>query len=70
MFKKLKGCMFENDLTQKMLAEIIGRSETYITNRMTGHYPWTLDDVYDICKALGIPSEEICVYFPKGGRAS
>ena len=68
MFKKLKGEMFANDIDQKYLCKELGKSKTYMTNRMTGRYPWCMDDVYKICDLLEITYDRISEYFPKDGK--
>ncbi len=68
MFKKLKTEMFAQDIDQKYLCEKLGKSQTYITQRMTGKKPWTMADVYIICDLLKIPYANIAVFFPNGGR--
>lgn len=70
MFKKLKTVMYANDIDQKMLCKVIGRSQTYMTYRMTGRAPFDLHDVYAICDFIRIPYDKISEYFPKGGQAS
>lgn len=69
MFKKLKTVMYANDIDQKMLSGVIGKSQTYVTRRITGRAPFDMDEVYTICDYLQIPYEKIPEYFPKGGQA-
>lgn len=68
MFKKLKTAMFANDVDQKMVSENIQRSQSYVTSRMSGKAPFTIDDIYSICDLLEIPYNEIADYFPKNGK--
>lgn len=68
MFKKLKTEMYANDVDQKILCKAIGRSESYMTQRMTGRKPFNLNDVYCICRCLHIPCEKIHEYFPLNGK--
>ena len=57
----------------KYLAKKIGRTEPYVSDRMLGRRPFTVDDVYVLCKLLSIPVGEVLEYFPpsirKGGRS-
>jgi hypothetical protein len=69
MFRKLKGLMFENDIDQAYLCKHLGRSHAYVTPRMMGRMPWSMDDAYTICDLLSIPYEQIPIYFPRGGKA-
>lgn len=66
-FKNLRMAIWENDMTIGELAERLDKSQTYITNRMTARFSFTMDDVYEICSILDIPLEKIPEYFPKNG---
>lgn len=68
MYRKLKGRLAESEIDQKYICHTLARSQTYITRRMTGIMPWTMDDVYAMCDLLQIPPEEIPIYFPRGGK--
>lgn len=65
MYKKLRLIMFENDITIQELAKRIGVSNTYMSNRLNGKHPFSMDNVYAICKLFSIPYEEISTYFPE-----
>jgi transcriptional regulator with XRE-family HTH domain len=67
VFRKLKALMFESDIDQKYLCKKLGKSQNYVTPRMMGRQPWSMEDVYIICDLLKIPYEQIPVYFPRGG---
>lgn len=66
-YRKLKGRLFELDINQVMLSKKLGHSPFYISQRMNGKLPFTLDDIYIICDYASIPYEEIHLYFPRGG---
>lgn len=70
---KLRAKMAEYGINQKYLAKKIGRTEPYVSDRMLGRRPFTVDDVYVLCKLLSIPVGEVLEYFPpsirKGGRS-
>ena len=63
-FQLLRARMIECGVEQSYLARSILCGKTYVSQRMNGHGPWSLDDVYAICKVLSIPPEEIHIYFP------
>ena len=67
-FALLRSYMTKEGIDQKYLAEIMGKSQTYITNRFTLRYPWTQDDQYFLMDELGIPYEDMYLVFPKNGR--
>lgn len=64
MYRKLRARMFEFDITQEDLRKLFKKSYSYITPRMTGKTPWSMDDVYKLCGLLKIPYDEITLYFP------
>lgn len=69
-YAKLRGRMAELEVTGEMLANHIGRSTTYVSNRMIRNsrgYSWTVDEVYKILNFLEIPQSEIFTYFPPNG---
>lgn len=64
MPRKLRALMFEMELDQKYLCQTLGKSQSYITERMTQKRPWSMDEVYTICNLLGIQHSDIPTYFP------
>lgn len=66
--KKLKAELFANDITQQMLCKELNRSQTYMSQRMTGKRPFDMEDVYQICDLLEIPYGKIYEYFPRIGE--
>lgn len=66
-YAKLRGKMAEAEVTGETLANYIGKSKTYVSNRMKHNYSWTIDEVYKILNFLEIPCEEIFTYFPPNG---
>lgn len=64
-FRRLKVLMFEQDIDQKYLCGHMKKSQTYITNRMSGKQPFSMDDVYMLCDILKIQPNQIPDYFPR-----
>lgn len=64
MPRKLRALMVEKEVDQKYLCEQLGKSQGYISARMTYKKSWSMDEVYKICSLLGIQAEDIPVYFP------
>ncbi len=54
----LRAMLARNQLTQADLAKRLGRSYTYVNQRMTGNKSWTLDETQDIARWLRIPRTE------------
>lgn len=67
-FSKLRGKLSENDIDQKYLAKKLGLSENTVSYRMTGRFPWTLEEMYSVMDLIREPHELLHEYFPKGGR--
>lgn len=65
---KLRGAMMANDIDSTHLANKLLRGSVYISQRMMGKQPWTLDECYQILDMLHIPYEMLPEYFPPKGR--
>lgn len=63
--KKLKAAFMFADVDYDYLVTKLGRSKSYICDRVTGRVPWTIWEVYFLCDLLGIPYSDIPEYFPK-----
>lgn len=64
-FKLLKIELAKADIEQRYLCELMERSQSYITQRMTGRQPWTMIDQYFLMDLLHIPYDQMHIYFPK-----
>ena len=68
-YEYLRMRLAEHDINYAYLAaEILHKSEAYISERMTGKRPWGQDDQYAIMDALQEPYERLHIVFPPGGR--
>lgn len=56
--------LFAQRITEEMLAAHIGRSTSYISNRMKGRYSWTVSEAYKILELLRKEPRDIAIYFP------
>ena len=63
-FKALRCRLTMMELRQEDLADLIGMSRSEVSNRMAGRSAWRMQDVYQVCRALGIDNTEIAQYFP------
>jgi hypothetical protein len=66
-FAKLRGALMTRSIDQEYLAEKLGCSVWYVTQRMCGHADWTQRDQYTLMDLLRIPYNEMHEYFPKEG---
>ena len=66
-FKELKCLLILQDKQQSDLVRATGKSQAYITERMSGRRPFDMDDVYAICAELEIAFSDIPTYFPPKG---
>ena len=64
-FRLLKTTLFRDGIEQKYLCELMGYSQHYITERMTGRRGWSLEDIYFLMDLLNIPYDQMHIYFPK-----
>lgn len=44
-------------------AEVMNKSRVTISLKLNGKVPWTVSEIEEICKKLGIPKDEIPKYF-------
>ena len=63
IYKKLKVKIYENYGTQVAFANKIGVSESYLSKRLNGKTPMSLQDVKTIAGALSITDTMIATYF-------
>ena len=68
-FKELKCLLIMQDKQQSDLVRATGKSQGYITERMSARRPFDMDDVYAICRELDIAFVDIPKYFPPKGIA-
>lgn len=52
------------DMTQDDMAHAAGITTVTLRSRLYGEKPFTLDEVYAIANAMGIPNKELSEYFP------
>ena len=61
----LNKLLYSKEIEQKEVCKKLGKSQTYLTQRITGRRPFTLDDAYVICDMTDTPYSEIPALFPK-----
>ncbi|MGN1304998.1 MAG: hypothetical protein ACI4YB_08175 [Oscillospiraceae bacterium] len=67
-YAKLRGALLERDITSADLAVMLGRSQSYVSERMTAkRYFWDLREIYTILNILGISCDRIFEFFPPNG---
>lgn len=64
---KLRGALAAADIDQQYLARKLLLSPKCVSQRMTGKYPWTLDEVYTILDLIRVPHDQMAAYFPPRG---
>ena len=64
---KLRGALVAANIDQKYLARKLLLSRKCVSQRMTGKYPWTMDEAYAIMDLLRIPYDQMALYFPPKG---
>lgn len=65
---KLRQQLFALGMTQEELCREIGKGQQYMSHRLTGKKPFTVDEAYKILEILDIPDSRLTEFFPKGGR--
>ena len=66
-YAKLRGALAEIDMGQRELAIRLGKSKTYVMERMTAKKPWDLTDCYAIIDLVKVPNDQMFELFPRNG---
>ena len=62
-YSKLRGKIKEVYGTQDMFAEELGIGRVSLSQRLNNLLEFTQQEIFKACKLLGIPLEEISIYF-------
>ncbi len=62
---EIRKLMYGYEIDQTCLGAKIGRSQKYISDRLTGKRPWDTSDVYAIMRLFDINPSEFPLYFPE-----
>lgn len=62
-YSKLRGKIKEVFGTQEAFASAIGINAATVSGKLNGRSDWTRKEVEGACVALGIPMEEMHIYF-------
>lgn len=62
-FSKLLGRIVEKYGTRSAFAEVWGRNESFLSNRLNNKIHFDANEIHEICVLLDIPFSEIPVYF-------
>lgn len=64
-YMALRVLMTIMDWDQVEVGKIIGRSNRYVQDRLSGKYTWSVEDGYKILKAANKPDSDFQKYFPR-----
>lgn len=67
LFKKLRGGLIANDISNTELSQLISRGADYVSRCLNGKAQWNLDEQYIIMDAIHRPYKELYLIFPPGG---
>ena len=62
-FSKLLGRIVEKYGTRSAFAEVWGKTESFLSNRLNNKIHFDANEIHEICELLEIPFVEIPVYF-------
>lgn len=51
--------MARQQCTQIRLAEKLSKTQAYVSRRLTGQVPFTVDEIYEIAEALNVPMRDL-----------
>ena len=66
-FFRVRQQMYALRVNQDDIAEAIGRSPSYVSDRMRGKAQFNLSDIYGIMDVLQIAPENMAEFFPRDG---
>lgn len=66
-FFRVRQQMYALRVNQDDIAEAIGRSPSYVSDRMRGKAQFNLADIYGIMDVLQIAPENMSEFFPRDG---
>lgn len=64
VYQELRNRMSELKVKHRDVAVAVKISSTEFSMKINGRYPFTQDEIYDICAFLQIDSKDISKYFP------
>lgn len=64
-FSKLRHALDDADVSRADLAARLGKSRSYVDERMRGERAFSIHDAYTIIEVLDVPVAELASYFPK-----
>jgi len=67
LYKKLRRALRAEGYIQEDVADIISRSQTYVSNRFRGVKSWEIEDAFKILDAINVEPKDMPKYFPRGG---
>lgn len=67
-YLQLRGRLAEIEMDYTELGRKVGRSYSYIADRMRGVATWSIDDCYNILDAIGQPNADLREMFPRGAN--
>lgn len=67
LYAKLRSALVEHDITQSDLARRLLVSQRTISARFCAEQPWTINEMYTTLDWLGLPHDQMHIYFPPDG---
>lgn len=68
LYATLRKELKHQDIDNRYLAKLLGRSVPCVSQRLNARQSWTLDEAYALLKALSLPYEKLHVLFPPDGK--
>lgn len=64
-FSRLRHALEDADVTRVDIAEKLGKSRSYVDERLRGERAFSIRDAYTIIDVLKVPVTELATYFPR-----
>ena len=66
-YRLLRREIYDRGIRQTEICEKLGKSQTWLSNRLLGDACFTIDEGYELLSILKVPKSEFTEYFPRGG---
>ena len=66
-YAALRGAMVTRGYDQYDLARLLLVGQQSVSNRFVCRTPWTCDEMYKVMDWLGLPIDQLHIYFPPDG---
>lgn len=67
-FQRLRQQMAAHEMSAQEMGRRMGLTGATISRKLRGEIQWTLDEAHAVMDLLGLPPEDLYLYFPRNGE--